>query len=195
MKLNKNILLIALAIVLLILINKQCEKPKEVVKTEIDIEWIKDSIKQSMVNDVKVVYIDTSKSEIKWLKGDVEIQYKDSIVYVDKPNDSTIQANQYDTTLKSNDATAEVKITTTGELLDISGIITYPKIKETTTIVKNRDKSGLFIYADLPVTNNFNPEVGAIYQFKNTALIKSGVQYNEFTKSIDVKIGIGIKIF
>ena len=186
MKVNNNILLIIAVIVILILINKQCEKPKEVVKTVTKVEIVKDTIHLVEVDEVvKTVFVNRY----------VDVKGKDSIVYVDKPNDSTIQANQYQTTLKSNDATAEVQITTTGELLDVSGIITYPKVKETVTITKTKDRSGLFIYADLPVTNNFNPEVGAIYQFKNTALIKGGVQYNEFTKSIDVKIGVGIKIF
>ena len=186
MKVNNNILLIISVIVILILINKQCEKPKEVIKTITKVEIVKDTITEVEIKEVpKTVFVNRY----------VNIKGKDSIIYVDKPNDSTIQANQYNTTLKSNDATAEVQITTTGELLDVSGVITYPKTKETVTTIKNRNNSGLFIYGDLPITNNFNPEIGAIYQFKNTALIKSGVQYNEFTKSLDVKIGVGIKIF
>ena len=186
MKVNNNILLIIAVIVILILINKQCEKPKEVVKTVTKVEIVKDTITEIEIKEVpKKVFVNRY----------VNVKGKDSIVYVDKPNDSTIQANQYQTTLKSNDATAEVQITTTGELLDVSGIIEYPKTKETTIITKTKNRSGLFIYADLPITNNFNPEIGAIYQLKNTALVKAGAQYNEFTKSLDVKIGIGIKIF
>lgn len=183
---NRNWLLILIGVVCLVALNKQCEKPKEVVKTVTKIEYISDTIHTVEIKEVpKVVYVERTKT----IKG------KDSIVYVDKPNDSTIQANQYQTTLKSNDATAEVQITTTGQLLDVKGIITYPREKETVTTIKNRNNSGLFIYGDLPITNNFNPEVGAIYQFKNTALIKTGVQYNSITNGIDFKIGIGIKIF
>lgn len=186
MKVSKSTLWFILIILIFILINKQCEKPKEVVKTVTKVEIVKDTIHTVEVNEVvKTVFVDRIKTE----KG------KDSIIYLQSPNASTITANQYQTTLKSNDATADVQITTTGALLDVQGVITYPRIKETVTTIKNRNNSGLFIYGDLPITNNFNPEIGAIYQFKNTALIKAGAQYNSITNGVDVKIGIGIKIF
>lgn len=183
---KKNWLLILIGVVCLIALNKQCEKQKTITKTVTKIEYISDTIRTVEIKEVpKIVYVERTKT----IKG------KDSIIYKDKPNDITIQANQYQTTLKSNDATAEVQITTTGQLLDVKGIITYPKVKETLTVTKTKQSSGLFIYGDLPITNNFNPEVGAIYQFKNTALIKTGIQYNSITNNIDFKIGIGIKIF
>ena len=173
---------VPIIIVLVILLVRQCEKePERVVKTVY--RNVTDTITNVVIKEVpKKVYVERVKS----VKG------KDSIVYVDTPNDSTIVANQYDTELKSNNASAKLKITTTGELLDVSGTITYKEKETTVETVKN--KSGLFIYAGTPVNSNLQPEVGLLYQFKNKVLLGGGVEYDNLN-GVNVKIKLGIKIF
>lgn len=171
----------ALIILAMCLFLKQCSKePKTITKTE----YIKvtDTITNTIIDTVpKLVYVEKTKT----IKG------KDSIVYKDKPTDNTIKANQYNTTLKSNNASADLKITTTGELLDVQGAINYTK--EIKTV--KQAQSGLFLYGDVPITKpHTNVELGLIYQFKNSILIKGGAQYNNFTKGVDLKVGIGIKL-
>lgn len=69
-------------------------------------------------------------------------------------------------------------------------------------ITKQRDiykqasqpKSGLFLYASVPISNFNSPEIGALYQFKNTVILGFGAQYNNFTKAPELKATIGIKI-
>jgi hypothetical protein len=189
--LNKYKIVIIAIVTFLVLLTvvKQCEQePKIVTKTVTKTETKTDTIIKVQIKEVpKIVYINKY----------IDVKGDKVIVYVDKPTDSsTIKANQYDTEIKSNNATAKLKITTSGELLDVTGVIEYPKETVTTTINKTSAKSGLFIYASAPINNNnLNIEVGGMYQFKNTLLLLGGVQYNQFTKGLDAKIGLGIKIF
>ena len=114
-------------------------------------------------------------------------------MYVNKADSTTIAANEFKAKLTSNNATADLKILTTGELLSVTGKITPQEKRITTTKIK--DKSGLYIYGMLPLNKTVSPEVGALYQLRNKMFISGGVQYNDLTKSIDFKVGIGIKIF
>ena len=69
-------------------------------------------------------------------------------------------------------------------------------------ITKQRDiykkasqpKSGLFLYGKVPITNFNSPEIGVLYQFKNTLIIGAGAQYNNLTQAPEVTATIGIKI-
>ena len=176
-----------IAVILLILVNKACESEAKVTtKTETKTIIVHDTIIKTVISEPETVYV----QKIKTVKGDTEI------VYVDKTDSTSIKANRYTTEVKSNKATANLKITTTGELLDVTGVITYPEKETITTITKTKDKSGLFMYANMPLNANIiNVEAGVIYQFKNKILLMGGVQYNQFTKSADLKAGIGIKLF
>ena len=183
---KRELIYIIGAIVLALGIVKACEQePKIKVETKTVYEKVYDTIREFEVIDKPVkVYIERTKT----LKG------KDSLIYVLKPSDNTLESKQYNTLLKSNNATARLKITA-NELFDVSGTIEYEKEITTTKITKVKAKSGLFIYADVPVSNMQNVEAGLIYQFKNSFLLKGGVQYNNLTKTPDLKVGIGIKIF
>ena len=188
MNLRKNWFFYVIGIVLVLILIKQCEQePKTITKTKIEYIKVTDTITETIISEVpRTVYVERTKT----------VYGKDSIVFVNTPTDSTITAKQYDTKLSSNNAIAELKITTTGELLDVTGTITYEKEVKTIEITKTKPKSGLFIYADVPVSGNVqNLEAGLLYQIRNTMLLKGGVQYNSLTKSPDIKIGIGIRIF
>lgn len=171
--------LIAFAIIFFALM-KQCEG-KTITKTETVVKWKTDTITQTKIKEVpKTVYVEK--------KG------RDTIIYKDKPSETTIKANQYETQIKSDSATADLQITTTGELLDVQGSITYPRIETTVETIKTRDASGFFIYGAMPITPNISPEIGGMFQIKNKVIIGLGTQYNNFTKGIDAKITLAVKL-
>jgi len=178
---------IVLAIVFFVLC-RSCEgKPKVVTKTVTKVTKVHDTITEVKIDTFYTrVYVE----RVKPVKG------KDSLIYVDKPTDTSIKAKQYKTTLKSNDSSAELEITTTGELLDVSGVITYPEKETTTTITKTRDASGLYLYGSAPIKSQaLTPEIGLQFNIKNKMFISSGVQYNNITNNLDIKVGIGVKIW
>lgn len=180
---TKNILFIIAGIIVLFTLMKQCssEPPKVVTKTITKI--VTDTLTlEKIVKVESPVYIERTKT----LKG------KDSIIYRDTPNDSTITANQYETKVTSNEAEADLTIVSTGEVLDVKGTITYPEKETITTITNNA--SGLFIYGSVPINNFSSPEIGVMYQFKNKVGVMAGVQYNSITKAPDYKVGLLIKL-
>jgi uncharacterized protein YcfL len=173
-----------IAIVILFALVKQCESEQRVItKTETQVKWKTDTVVKTIIRK-EPVYVE----KVKTIKGDTVIVYKDKPI--DKP---TIEANVYKTELKSNNATASLEITA-NELYDIKGTITYPEVTKTVETIKIKDKSGLYIYAKVPATNFFNPEVGALYQIRNKIFISGGIQYNSITNKPDLNIGLGVKI-
>jgi hypothetical protein len=108
----------------------------------------------------------------------------------------TLEANQYNTQLKANNATATLKITTTGELVDVSGTIDYPEKTITTTIIKVKPKSGAFVYFETqlnPSPKRF--ELGVDYQLRNTVLIGVSADYSNITKDFSANVKLGFRIF
>jgi len=173
--------LLIFGIIFFFAVLKQCEgEPKVITKVKTKVTTVHDTITE--------VKIDTN-----YVRVYVE-KTKDSIVYVSQPTDSTITANQFTTNLKSNNANAKLQITTTGELLDVSGIITYPEKETTVETIITRDASGFYIYGNLPINNMVSPELGVLLQVRNKMFVSGGVQYNNFTQKMDFKIGLGIKL-
>lgn len=191
---NLIYIFVILFIVLSALFN-QCtasENKPVIVDTKVNIQQVIDSVKRATLKDVKTVYIDTSKTDIKYVKG--KTIYKDSIIYVDKPNDNTITANQYQTKIESNNAFADLNITTTGELLDVKGNITYPEKETTTTITNTVNDSGFFLYGQMPVNNIESPEIGIMYQHKNKLILGGGIQINTLNNEPNYTLTLGIKL-
>ena len=187
MKIDKIVWYLA-AMVILFAVIKQCEKePKIITKTETKTIVVKDTITETVIKEVpKTVYVEKIINQ----KGDTEI------VFVKDSTSTSIKSKQYDTTLKSNDASAELKITTSGEILDVSGIITYPKKETTTTITKIKPQSGLFLSAQVPIQKNFNSVgLGLDYQFKNTLLIGVVGSYDNISNTVNLSARLGVKIF
>lgn len=182
----KNWIWYIVAIIVIIVLIKQCEgEPRTITKTKIEYVPVTEKITKTVIDTVfERVYVEKTKT----IKG------RDTIIYKDKPSEATIKANLYEAKVESNNATAELEITTTGELLDVRGIINYKKEIKTVETLKIRDASGFYIYAGMPI-NNIQPEVGVLYQFKNKMFISAAAQYNDFTKSADIKVGLGVKIF
>lgn len=188
LSINRNIIVIVIAIITLMSLIKACEDEAKVkVKTVTKVVTVNDTITKVKID---TIYTPVIVEKIKNVKGETKI------VYIDTTTNTSLEAKQYNTSILSNNATASLKITTTGELLDVQGVIKYPKETITKTVTKTKSKSGLFLYGQMPLNqNNINIEVGAIYQFKNYLMVLGGVQYNQFTNSGDIKVGIGIKIF
>lgn len=183
-----NIIYPLIAIVLIVFIVKKCEKdPKTVTKTKIEYVKVTDTILRTVFDTLpKLVYVE----RIKTVKG------KDSIVYVDKPADTSIKANQYATKLESNNATANLKITTTGELLDVQGTINYTQTITTTETIKTTAKSGLFLYAETSTNPVFErAELGLDYQIKNTIILGTSASYDNLSKKLNFNVKVGFRVF
>jgi len=165
---------------------KQCEeKPRVVTTTVTKVEIVHDTINTVSIKEIpKPVYIEKTKT----IKG------KDSIIYKDKPSENTITSSQFEVELLSNEAKAMLTITA-NELYDVKGIITFPKVETTTETIITRDASGLFLYGSMPITSQINPELGAMLQIKNKLIIGVGVQYNDFTRNLDAKATIAVKVW
>ena len=175
-----NIIWVFVSFAFALLLMKQCEtKPSITTKTEIKIVKVTDTITTLKI-DTLYKYVNVEK-------------LKDSIIYRDVANINTIKAKQYKTEVKSNDATAKLDITTTGELLDVQGYITYPKKETTTETIIRRDNSGIFIYAQLPISSQItSPEVGVLFQIKNKLMIGIGAQY--INNNVNAVATIGVKL-
>ena len=180
----KNWLLYLVAIAVILVSVKECKEPKVKIETVTEYVKVTDTITKTIISEPEKIYVE----RVKTLQG------KDSIIYVDKKTSTAIQVNKYDTKLESNNATADLNIVTTGELLEVTGVINYTQENTTTTITKIKPESGLYIYGKLPISNFNTPEIGAIYQFKNKIMLGAGVQYNNITKAPEVTATIGIKI-
>jgi hypothetical protein len=165
---------------------KQCEGvPKTVTKTVTKIEIVHDTIKEVKIDTFKQkVYV----QKIITKEGETIIHYKD------KPSEDTINASQQSVEILSNEATAKLSITHTGELLDVSGIITFPKVEKTVETIITRDASGFYIYGSMPISSQINPEVGVMLQIKNKLIIGAGVQYNDFTRNLDARVTLAVKL-
>ena len=184
---NKTIIAFAVGVVAMFLLMKSCESQPS-IKTETVTKIITkvDTVNQTIIKEVpKTVYVD----KVKTVKGDTVIVYKD------KPSETTTTANQYKTEVKSNEATAKLDITTTGELLDVQGVITYPKketIKKTTI---TRDASGFYIYGSMPISSQITtPELGVMLQIKNKLIIGVGGQYNNLNNNLSAVATIAVKL-
>ena len=184
---NALALFVVLFIVLTALLN-QCQGVSNdnpvIVETDTIIKIKTDTVINTIINEVpKTVYVE----KVKTIKG------KDSIIYKDSPSETTITANQYETKIESNNAFADLNITTTGELLDVSGVITYPEKETTTTITNTVNSSGFYIYGSSSL-QDFTPELGVLYNFKSKAIIGLGGHIDQITKDLNVVGTIAIKL-
>ena len=176
MKFN-HLVYIALVIFILLFFN-ECSKDPE-VKTVTKIKTVRDTITNTIISKPK---------DVIFYKTDT-IHEKETVFI---KNSNPIKAKEYDTKLESNNATADLKIITTGELLDVQGVITYPE-KETTLI---KPKSGLFLNLETSVKPTFERVgVSLDYQIKNKWLIGVGASYNNQVKQGYINAKIGFKLF
>ena len=169
---------------------KQCEgEPKVVTKTVTKIVTKYDTIKE--------VKIDTFKQKV-YVQKIITKEGKTVIHYKDKPSEDTINASKQSVEILSNEATAKLSITHTGELLDVSGIITFPKVEKTVETIITRDASGRFLYLKTDVLNTFNSgELGVFLHIKNKIGFIGEIGYDKRLESINssgFKASVGFAI-
>jgi len=174
-----------LLIVILIIFDRCTNKTTTKIETKTVTKIVTDTIVRTEIIEVeKKVFI----NKVKTIKG------KDSIIFVDKSSPNSIETNQYKVKLESNDAFADLTITSETKPFQVSGVITYPEKETITTITKTKDRSGLFLYGTTSLDFGAEIEVGLMYHLKNKVGIMSGINYNTITKRPDVKVGILIKL-
>ena len=180
-----KILPYVLAFVFGLLLFKQCKKEDKVV-TKTEYIKVTDTITRVKIQEKPIIrYVHRTKT----VKGN------DSIIYLSKKDSTSIQANEYKTKLESNNATADLSILTTGELLDVSGVIHYTQ-KET-TVERFKNASGLFLYGQGSIGNKEMQEIGVGFDYviKNKYIAGIGVNYNNLVKAPYLNFKIGINLF
>ena len=186
MTLKRNWLVYLIIISLIISLAHQCSREqKETTKTVTKIEYVKvtDTINTITIQKVPInVYIDKEKYT----------RY-DSIIYVSDTINS-IKANQYQTELKSNNALANLSITTPGELLDVSGTITYTQENKTVKTTKTKALSGAFLYGQVNLNGFDSYGIGIDYQIKNTIIIGTSINYDNYNRHFSLNVKLGFKL-
>ena len=183
--LNSKWLYIAIGVVLVMLLLRGCNEDPQII-TEIEYVDRVETITKVEIQEVpKKVYVYKTQT----LKG------KDSVIYVkekDTNNLPIIEANQFTTLLKSNNATADLKITTTGTLLDVKGVINYKE--KITTITEFKNNSGLFLYGQ--TNTKFDTYgIGLDYVIKNKVIIGVNGNYNTQFDNASLNFKVGYRIF
>jgi hypothetical protein len=179
---KKNIISAVIGFVICAALLQFCEGPKK---------------EDKVVTKIKVVKVtDTLK-----LNGKVVTKYKNvyirktdtSVVYLDKPDTTSICANYYEQPIIGKRSNGIARITTTGELVDFSATIECQDSITETTITKYRDKSQLFLSGEYNTSRTM--QLGVDYNIKNTILLKAGAGYNFESKVPHISLGVGIPIF
>lgn len=156
----------------------------------------RDVIEKTSVKTKVVKVTDTLK-----IKGDLQTKYKKvyirktdtSIVYVDRPDSTTVEARKYSQNIEGKRMKGVVHVTTTGELLDLCAEIeTQDSIIEKTTI-KYKDRSRLFLSGQY--NTNASAQIGLDWNLKNKVLLKGGVGYQINTNTPYISLGVGIPLF
>ena len=180
----KNIAIIALGIICVFLLFRGCKEKEPKVITKTIVEWKMDTIKVVEISKPKIVYVERY----------INIKGKDSIVYVNKPTSTTTKANDYQTTLLSNKAKANLNIITTGQLIDVTGDIEYPETTNTITTTKKVAKNGLFasVQSD-PSFITFGGNLDLV--LKNKIILGGGVLKVPENPNPYVIFKAGIRIF
>ena len=180
----KNWFWYLIVIIFIIAFLKDCDGKKVKTVTVIETVTVTDTIINTVIQKVpKTVYIE----RLKTIKG------KDTIIFKDRPTDSTIQANQYKTTLESNNATADLIVTTTGELLDLSGTINYKQENKTTTITKKIPSSGAYLSAQIGLVGTPSYGIGLDFQIKKV-IIGGFANYLPMNGGINAGVKVGFKL-
>ena len=182
----KRIFYTALLVIFVFIIFDRCtNKTTTKIETKTVTKIVTDTILKTEIIEVeKKVFI----NKVKTIKG------KDSIIFVEKSSPNSIETNQYKVKLESNDAFADLTITSETKPYQVSGVITYPEKETITTITKTKDRSGLFLYGTTSLDFGAEIEVGLMYHLRNKVGIIGGLNYNTITKRPEVKVGILIKI-
>ena len=179
---NKNIIIAIASFLIGVLLASSCERDVVEVKEKVVIRNVK-------VTDTVRIH-DTIVKPVK--------------VFVDrwryKPNPSPIreeeiiEANKYSQELIGEKGIAKIDVITTGELLDLSGIIECNEKIIEKTITKYTAKSKVFVSGGIDMRLNGelkNIRAGIDYNIKNKVLLKGGLGYDIIENQPFAGVGIG----
>ena len=181
---NKKQITIAIASFLIgVLIASSCDRDVVEVREKIVVKNIK------VIDTVRIH--DTIRKPIK--------VYVDKWRYVQRlPNsvkkEEIVEANKYSQKLVGNKGVAQIEVITTGELLDLSGIIECNERVVEKTITKYKNKSKLFLSGgiDMRLDGGIrNIKVGLDYNIKNKVILKGGLGYDITDNQPLVGVGLG----
>lgn len=175
-----SIISFIIGVVITLLIIHSCEDNKDVVITKFKTIKVTDTLK---------------------VKGGIQTKYKTvyvkktdtSLIYLDKPDSTSICANYYEQPIIGKRSNGKAFITTTGELLDFSAIIECTDTIKEITKIKHINKGRLFISPSYNTNNQIN--IGVDWNIKNKALLKGGIGYDINNSNPFLSVGIGIPLF
>jgi hypothetical protein len=181
--LRERSICVAIGVVLCLLLMHFCERrgiKEDKVVTKIKVVKVNDTlrVKGGVTTKFKNVYVRKTDT---------------SIVYLDKPDSTSICANYYEQPIIGKRSNGTAFITTTGELIDFKAIIECTDTIKETTITKYRDRSRLFLSPSYNTNNQIN--LGVDWNLKNKVLLKGGVGYDINNTAPYLSIGLGIPIF
>jgi hypothetical protein len=180
---KKNWFWYLIIVIFIIAFLKDCGGEKIKTVTVIETVKVTDTFTNTVIQKVpKTVYIE----RLKTIKSD-------TIIYKEKADSTTIQANQYTTKLESNNATADLLITTSGELFDVQGTITYKQENKTTTITKKIPSSGAYLSAQIGLVGTPSYGVGLDFQIRKV-IIGGFANYLPMNGGINAGVKIGFKL-
>lgn len=179
---KRNIISAVIGFIICLLLIHSCEdkKVEDKVVTKIKVVKVTDTLKidGKVVTKYKNVYIRKTDT---------------SIVYLDRPDTTSIKARVYTQPIKGNRSSGIATITTSGELLDFCATIECQDSIKETTITKYRDNSKLFLSGKYNTNNS--AEIGLDWNLKNKVLLKGGIGYEMQNSKPYISVGIGIPIF
>lgn len=182
--LNKKQIIIAIASFLIgVLLASSCERDVVEVKEKVVVKNIK------VIDTVRIH--DTIRKPVK--------VYVDKWRYVQRlPNsikkEEIVEANKYSQKLVGKKGVAQIEVITTGELLDLSGIIECNERVVEKTITKYKNKSKLFLSGGIDMRLDGgvrNIKVGLDYNIKNKVILKGGLGYDIIENQPLVGVGLG----
>ncbi len=180
---NKRQIAIAIASFLIgVLIASSCERDVVEIREKIVIKNVK-------VTDTVRIH-DTITKPVK--------VYVDRWRYKPNPNpnneEEIIEANKYSQKLIGEKGIAQIDVVTTGELLDLSGIIECNEKIVEKTITKYANKSQLFLSGNIDMRLDGGVKsvrVGLDYNVKNKVILKGGLGYDISDNKPLVGFGLG----
>ncbi len=183
----KTFLKILVLFIVILMITKSCSnvEQKTIVKTEVKIVKVKDTLRiEKVIDNPVTVYVD----KFKYIKQ-YDTLYRDSV--------EIVKANKYTERIVGKKGTADIEVTTTGELLDLKVIIESKTVFKEKEITKFRNKSKAFISGGF-TSQGGNPfstvNIGLDYHIKNKVLLKSSVGLDLITNKPFIGVGVGIPL-
>ena len=164
-----------------VLITKGCSKPieKEVIKKEVVTIKVTDTLRMiTPISTPRLVFVER-----------VVIENDTIIRFVKEPTETSIVANKYSETLKGEHGEVDIDVTTTGELLDLRGVMRFNRTE--TTITKLVRKNTLFIGGEYGTNGIIESKVHL--NLKDRMLFSGGVGLDN--NQVFYKVGVAIPLF